>query len=337
MGATGQVGGVMRQVLAERDFPVGRSCGCSPPPGRPGGRCRGRDGEVTVEDADDRRLPRAGHRALLGRQGHLQGARPAGRRGRRGGDRQLLGVADGPARCRWSSPRSTRTPPPTARRASSPTPTAPRWPRCRCCARCTPRRGWSAWSSPRTRRSPAPGWPASPSWTSRSARSPTGPPSWPSTARPSSSPQPHSFAAPIAFNVLPLAGSIVDDGSWRDRRGAEAPQREPQDPRHPGPAGLRHLRPGAGLHRPLAPDQRPVRPADHAAARPASCSATPRAWRSSTCRPRCEAAGQDPTYVGRIRADETVEHGLALFCSNDNLRKGAALNAVQIAELVAAE
>ena len=49
------------------------------------------------------------------------------------------------------------------------------------------------------------------------------------------------------------------------------------------------------------------------------------------------AAGQDPTYVGRIRADETVEHGLALFCSNDNLRKGAALNAVQIAELVAAE
>jgi aspartate-semialdehyde dehydrogenase len=40
--------------------------------------------------------------------------------------------------------------------------------------------------------------------------------------------------------------------------------------------------------------------------------------------------------VGRIRVDETVPHGLALFCSNDNLRKGAALNAVQIAELVAA-
>ena len=39
----------------------------------------------------------------------------------------------------------------------------------------------------------------------------------------------------------------------------------------------------------------------------------------------------------RIRQDETVEHGLALFLSNDNLRKGAALNAVQIAELVAAE
>lgn len=50
-----------------------------------------------------------------------------------------------------------------------------------------------------------------------------------------------------------------------------------------------------------------------------------------------QAAGQDASYVGRIRGDETVENGLSLFVSNDNLRKGAALNAVQIAELVAAE
>jgi len=52
-----------------------------------------------------------------------------------------------------------------------------------------------------------------------------------------------------------------------------------------------------------------------------------------------EAAGKDPSYVGRIRQDEGVPNGrgLALFISNDNLRKGAALNAVQIAELVAAQ
>lgn len=50
-----------------------------------------------------------------------------------------------------------------------------------------------------------------------------------------------------------------------------------------------------------------------------------------------QAAGKDASFVGRIRRDETAEHGLALFVSNDNLRKGAALNAVQIAELVAAE
>ena len=51
-----------------------------------------------------------------------------------------------------------------------------------------------------------------------------------------------------------------------------------------------------------------------------------------------QAAGRDPSYVGRIRQDPGVpdERGLALFVSNDNLRKGAALNAVQIAELVAA-
>ena len=48
------------------------------------------------------------------------------------------------------------------------------------------------------------------------------------------------------------------------------------------------------------------------------------------------AAGKDPTYVGRIRRDPTTENGLALFVSNDNLRKGAALNAVQIAELLVA-
>jgi aspartate-semialdehyde dehydrogenase len=45
-----------------------------------------------------------------------------------------------------------------------------------------------------------------------------------------------------------------------------------------------------------------------------------------------EATGQDPVFVGRVRRDPTVEHGIALFVVGDNLRKGAALNAVQIAE-----
>jgi len=47
------------------------------------------------------------------------------------------------------------------------------------------------------------------------------------------------------------------------------------------------------------------------------------------------ASGTDCTYVGRIRRDPTVEHGLNLWVVADNLRKGAALNAVQIAELLA--
>ncbi len=45
-----------------------------------------------------------------------------------------------------------------------------------------------------------------------------------------------------------------------------------------------------------------------------------------------EAAGEDATYISRIREDPTVENGLSFWCVSDNLRKGAALNAVQIAE-----
>jgi len=47
-----------------------------------------------------------------------------------------------------------------------------------------------------------------------------------------------------------------------------------------------------------------------------------------------EAAGDSATYVSRVREDPTVEYGLILWCVSDNLRKGAALNAVQIAELL---
>jgi aspartate-semialdehyde dehydrogenase len=46
------------------------------------------------------------------------------------------------------------------------------------------------------------------------------------------------------------------------------------------------------------------------------------------------AAGRDPVYVGRIRDDVSNPGGIALWCVADNLRKGAALNAVQIAELL---
>lgn len=49
------------------------------------------------------------------------------------------------------------------------------------------------------------------------------------------------------------------------------------------------------------------------------------------------ATGRDPVFVGRVRADPTVENGLALFVVGDNLRKGAALNAVQIAEAILAQ
>ncbi len=50
-----------------------------------------------------------------------------------------------------------------------------------------------------------------------------------------------------------------------------------------------------------------------------------------------ECQGEDATFVSRIRKDPTVENGLAFWCVSDNLRKGAALNAVQIAEVLVAQ
>ena len=48
-----------------------------------------------------------------------------------------------------------------------------------------------------------------------------------------------------------------------------------------------------------------------------------------------DATGKDAVFVGRIRRDTTVENGLSMWIVSDNLRKGAALNAVQIAEILA--
>ena len=47
-----------------------------------------------------------------------------------------------------------------------------------------------------------------------------------------------------------------------------------------------------------------------------------------------ECVGEYATYISRIRQDSTIDNGINLWCVSDNLRKGAALNAVQIAELL---
>ncbi|WDZ84932.1 aspartate-semialdehyde dehydrogenase [Micromonospora cathayae] len=149
-------------------------------------------------------------------------------------------------------------------------------------------------------------------------------------------PAPRSFAQPIAFNVLPLAGSIVDDGSDETDEEQKLRNESRKILEIPGlkvsgtcvrvPVFTGHsLQVNAGFARPITPQRVRELLAD-----------APGVALADVPTPLL-AAGQDPTYVGRIRADETVAHGIAFFCSNDNLRKGAALNAVQIAELVAAE
>jgi aspartate-semialdehyde dehydrogenase len=148
-------------------------------------------------------------------------------------------------------------------------------------------------------------------------------------------PAPRKFAAPIAFNVLPLAGSIVGDGSEETDEEQKLRNESRKILEIPGlkvsgtcvrvPVFTGHsLQINARFARPISPQR----------AREL-LAAAPGVALSDVPTP-LQAAGQDPTYVGRIRVDETAEHGLALFCAGDNLRKGAALNAVQIAELVAA-
>ncbi|MDD5476555.1 MAG: Asd/ArgC dimerization domain-containing protein [Syntrophales bacterium] len=50
-----------------------------------------------------------------------------------------------------------------------------------------------------------------------------------------------------------------------------------------------------------------------------------------------DATGKNETFVGRIREDESIERGINMWIVSDNIRKGAALNAVQIAEILVRE
>ncbi|WBO66334.1 aspartate-semialdehyde dehydrogenase [Streptomyces camelliae] len=149
-------------------------------------------------------------------------------------------------------------------------------------------------------------------------------------------PEPNIYKRPIAFNVLPFAGNLVEDGlnetdeeqklRNESRKILEIPGLKVSGTCVRVPVFSGHsLQVNARFARPISPERATE-----------LLAAAPGVALSDIPTP-LQAAGQDPSYVGRIRRDETVDNGLALFVSNDNLRKGAALNAVQIAELVAAE
>ncbi|WP_090789180.1 aspartate-semialdehyde dehydrogenase [Asanoa ishikariensis] len=149
-------------------------------------------------------------------------------------------------------------------------------------------------------------------------------------------PEPHQFRSPIAFNVLPLAGSVVDDGSAETDEEQKLRNESRKILEIPGlrvsgtcvrvPVFTGHsMQVNARFANPLSP------------ARAAELLAGAPGVELDEVPTPLKAAGRDPSYVGRLRTDETADNGLAFFVSNDNLRKGAALNAVQIAELVAAE
>jgi len=147
-------------------------------------------------------------------------------------------------------------------------------------------------------------------------------------------PAPRKFAAPIAFNVLPYAGSYFGDEGWTDeelklrnetRKILEIPEL---------PVAGTCVRVPVYTGHSLSINAEFARPISVARATEL-LRAAPGVVVEDIPTP-LGAAGRDASYVGRLRRDPTVPNGLVLFISNDNLRKGAALNAVQIAELLAA-
>jgi aspartate-semialdehyde dehydrogenase len=149
---------------------------------------------------------------------------------------------------------------------------------------------------------------------------------------------PHYYPHQIAFNLLPETDVFLDNGysreEWRIARELRRLLHTPtmpisvttvRVPIHHGHAASVHIE----LTRRMTPDQARTLLAGAPGVRvldDPSVSLYPQPW---------VTAGQDDVFVGRIREDETHDHGLLLWVVGDNIRKGAALNAVQIAEALA--
>ncbi|MGD9810432.1 MAG: aspartate-semialdehyde dehydrogenase [Sphingobium sp.] len=144
-------------------------------------------------------------------------------------------------------------------------------------------------------------------------------------------PQPEKWAVPITNNVVPLNYVLGEDGyteeelKLRDesRRILEIPGLPVSGTCVRVPVFTGHaLSINAEFERAIGVDEAL-----------ALLDAAPGVVVSDVPNP-VEATGRDPVFVGRVRPDPTVQNGLALFVVGDNLRKGAALNAVQIAEVL---
>src|SRR6266849_308671 len=151
--------------------------------------------------------------------------------------------------------------------------------------------------------------------------------------------KPERFAKQIAFNVIPHCDIFMDDGATKEEWKMAVETRKILDPDiavtatcvrvpvfigHGEAINVEFERPLSENQARAALRQAPgVTVVDH---RTDEGYVTP-----------AEAAGEDAVYVSRIRRDPTVPHGLNMWVVADNLRKGAALNAVQIAEILAAD
>jgi aspartate-semialdehyde dehydrogenase len=148
------------------------------------------------------------------------------------------------------------------------------------------------------------------------------------------------FAAPIALNVVPWAGSLVDDGWSSEEMKVRAESRKILD--RPGlPVSVTCVRVPVLTTHSLAVHARFENEVSVDRAHEILATApgvvlfdNPAAGEFPT---PADVVGTDPTWVGRVRRSLDDPTALELFVCGDNLRKGAALNTAQIAELVAAE
>lgn len=142
------------------------------------------------------------------------------------------------------------------------------------------------------------------------------------------------FTKQIAFNVIPHIDSFMDDGSTKEEWKMAVETRKILDPSIKVQATCVRVPVFIGhaeavtveFERPISEDVA----REALAAAPGVVVVDYRADEGYVT-PQ-ESAGEDAVYVSRLRRDPTVAHGLSFWCVADNLRKGAALNAVQIAE-----
>ena len=149
--------------------------------------------------------------------------------------------------------------------------------------------------------------------------------------------KPERFTKQIAFNVIPHIDVFMDDGATKEEWKMVVETKKILDPKikvHATcvrvPVFVGHAE-AVNIEFERAPDVDEARAALQRA--PGVVVVDHRANEGYVT--PVEAAGEDAVYVSRIREDATIENGLSLWCVADNLRKGAALNAVQIAEVLA--
>ena len=150
---------------------------------------------------------------------------------------------------------------------------------------------------------------------------------------------PEQFTKPIAFNCIPHIDKFMDDGSTKEEWKMVAETRKILDPDIKVIATCVRVPVFIGHSEAINVEfERPITlEGARAALRGGEGIVVMDTREDGGYITPLECQGEDATYVSRIRIDPTVDNGLAFWCVSDNLRKGAALNAIQIAETMVAQ